>query len=67
MISVEVNQKAHHIAPETTLNDLVSKLEIQTNGIAIAINNKVIKKTEWHTQTLHQNDAILIITSTQGG
>jgi sulfur carrier protein len=67
MISVEVNQKPHHIAPESTLNDLVCHLNIQTNGIAIAINNKVIKKSHWPTQALHQNDAILIITSTQGG
>ncbi|MFS4482501.1 sulfur carrier protein ThiS [Hyunsoonleella sp. 2307UL5-6] len=67
MITVEVNQKKHQFAPKTTLNDLVNDLNIQTNGIAIAVNNRVIKKTSWSAQHLQQNDAILIITSTQGG
>lgn len=67
MITVEVNQKKHQIAPKTTLQILVDDLDIQTNGIAIAVNNKVIKKLDWSVQLLQPNDAILIITSTQGG
>lgn len=67
MITVEVNQKKHQIAPKITLQILVDDLDIQTNGIAIAVNNKVVKKLDWSVQLLQPNDAILIITSTQGG
>ncbi|MES2813022.1 MAG: sulfur carrier protein ThiS [Bacteroidota bacterium] len=37
------------------------------NGIALAINNTVIPKTEWATHFPKITDDILIITATQGG
>lgn len=67
MITVQVNQKEHQIATATTVSSLIEKLNVQTNGIAIAVNNQVVKKTDWSLQQLQQNDAVLIIKSTQGG
>ena len=67
MITVEVNQQKHQVSESITLQALVSNLNIKTNGIAIAINNQVIKKTDWDAKDLQNNDAILIIQSTQGG
>jgi len=37
------------------------------NGIAIAVNNTVIPKTDWETTLLNEIDEILIIIATQGG
>ncbi|ESU28943.1 thiamine biosynthesis protein ThiS [Flavobacterium limnosediminis JC2902] len=37
------------------------------NGIALAVNNTVIPKTNWETTLLNETDDILIITATQGG
>ncbi|RCS26995.1 sulfur carrier protein ThiS [Polaribacter sp. WD7] len=67
MITVQVNQKEHQVASATTVVNLINQLKIQTNGIAIAINNRVVKKTDWNVQQLQQNDVVLIIKSTQGG
>ncbi|MBI3133993.1 MAG: sulfur carrier protein ThiS [Bacteroidetes bacterium] len=36
-------------------------------GIAVAINNVVVPKTEWNTTVIHPNDTLLIIKATQGG
>lgn len=36
-------------------------------GIAVAVNNSVILKSNWHNQFLKQNDEVLIIKATQGG
>jgi sulfur carrier protein len=36
------------------------------NGIAIAINNTIIPKQNWHLHYLNETD-ILIISATQGG
>ncbi|HVA98466.1 MAG TPA: sulfur carrier protein ThiS [Bacteroidia bacterium] len=36
-------------------------------GIAVAINNKVIPKTEWAEKKIFPNDQLLIIKATQGG
>ncbi|NRR90365.1 sulfur carrier protein ThiS [Winogradskyella undariae] len=67
MITIKVNQEDHYILENITLQEFVENLKIQTNGIAIAINNTVVKKTDWSSRLLHNNDDILIIKSTQGG
>jgi sulfur carrier protein len=40
---------------------------IKTDGIAIAINQNVIPKSEWKKTLLKKNDQLLIIKATQGG
>ena len=50
------------------ISELVQSLNmISTNGIALAVNEKVISKTEWNNFQLNENDKILIIKATQGG
>ncbi|MBE7628964.1 sulfur carrier protein ThiS [Tenacibaculum piscium] len=67
MITIKVNQQEHQILETLTLQEFVEYLNIQTNGIAIAINSSVVKKTDWSLKLLQHNDDILIIKSTQGG
>lgn len=67
MITVKVNQEEHQVLDNVTLLTLVADLNIATNGIAIAINQSIIKKDDWGEQLLQNNDNILIIKATQGG
>ena len=36
-------------------------------GVAVAVNESVIPRSEWQNYVLKQNDAILIITPVRGG
>lgn len=38
-----------------------------TNGIALAVNEEIVPKSDWEKFALKENDRILIITATQGG
>ncbi|WP_271406523.1 sulfur carrier protein ThiS [Tenacibaculum soleae] len=67
MITIKVNQEDHQILENVTLQEFIELLKIQTNGIAIAINSTVIKRSDWSLKLLQNNDDILIIKSTQGG
>ena len=67
MITIKVNDNQQEFLTALTLQELVEKLQIQTNGIAIAVNSSVVKKSDWSSKLLQNNDAILIIKSTQGG
>lgn len=67
MITIKVNDKNKKVFQDSTVGQLVEQLNIQTNGIAIAVNNNVVAKTNWNKSTLSENDTILIIKSTQGG
>jgi len=67
MITIKVNDTQKEFSDTLTLETLISNLQVKTNGIAIAINGSVIKKDNWNSQQLQNNDTVLIIKSTQGG
>lgn len=62
------NQIKQFEAESLSVQDLLD-LEIpnKQNGIAVAINNSVIPKTNWNSYPIQQTDEILIISATQGG
>ncbi|KAB1155165.1 MULTISPECIES: sulfur carrier protein ThiS [Tenacibaculum] len=67
MILIKVNENKHQFSNNLTVKELIENLKVQTNGIALAVNNNVIKKENWTSETLQNNDEVLIIKSTQGG
>ncbi|WP_196895249.1 sulfur carrier protein ThiS [Aureivirga marina] len=67
MISININNQNYQIAPNTTLDSLLLKINQNTDGIAIAINETIITKATWNKTMLQEGDAILIIQATQGG
>ena len=62
------NQTKQFDAENLTVQALID-LEIpeNQNGIALAINQTVIPKSNWNTHLIKATDEILIITATQGG
>lgn len=43
------------------------ELPNKQNGIAVAVNQIVVSKSQWASYTLSPSDDILVITATQGG
>lgn len=67
-MEITVNNISQKIEANTTLHDIAFFiLGEKQKGIAIALNNKVIPKSEWQTTHLKLNDNLLIIKATQGG
>lgn len=67
MITVKINDSNKTFKTECNLIGMIEKLKIQSNGIAIAVNNSIVKKSDWSNHKLSENDNVLIIKSTQGG
>jgi len=62
-----VNNKPENY-PLEHLNQLLQELDLlESKGIAVAVNNKVVPKTSWNAFQLTENDTITIIRATQGG
>lgn len=50
------------------LIQLLEKLQLhEKRGLAVAVNNKVVPKSNWSAHILDQNDKVTIIRATQGG
>jgi sulfur carrier protein len=67
MIQFKVNSESHQCAEGSSLQSVLSELQIETQGIAVAINQQIVTKTNWDTHEVVNQDEILIIKATQGG
>ena len=67
-MNVTVNKKPVELPVSAGITDLIQQLNLPSaQGIAIAVNQQVIPKSEWSTCILKDNDEILLIRATQGG
>jgi sulfur carrier protein len=67
-MEVTVNQQKYAVSETCSVEELVLKvLNRSVQGIAIAINQNIVPKSDWTAQQLHQGDEIVMITATQGG
>ena len=68
MIELLVNSKLYHLPQPVSLAELMRSNQLdQASGIAVAVNNWVIPKTDCQSTLLQSQDKITIITATQGG
>ena len=62
------NQTKQFAADNLTVQALLDlEIPVKQNGIALAINNTVIPKSDWNSHLIKETDDILIISATQGG
>lgn len=66
-MKVLVNSKETEVAEGSKLIDLTIQLELPAQGVAIGLNNKLVPRTEWNVQELHENDSLVIIKAACGG
>ncbi|MGW1894792.1 sulfur carrier protein ThiS [Streptomyces sp. NPDC002004] len=66
-VSVSVNGAVRAVAPGTTLDTVVSTLTAAPSGVAAALNETVVPRTQWPTTTLREGDRVEVLTAVQGG
>jgi sulfur carrier protein len=59
------NQTKQFRSDSLTVQTLLDLKFLKQNGIAIAINNTIIPKQNWHLHYLNETDDILIISATR--
>lgn len=67
-MEVQLNHTKTEIKSPCSLQEFLNLQNLANKkGIAVAVNNKVIQRTNWDTHNLQANDNITIIKATQGG
>ena len=62
-----VNGEPHEIAPGTTLAVLLSQLGVPSDGVAVAVNERVVPRARFAEHVLGAGDAVEIIRAVAGG
>ncbi len=68
--TITVNGEERTVSPRYPLIDLLQDLDIapgEASGIAVAINESVIRQSDWDDATLADGDTVEVITAQQGG
>ena len=66
-MEIKLNDKSYEVASGTTLEQFVSSLDIQLQGIAVAIDYEVIPKREWGELALAEGMSLMLIQAVSGG
>lgn len=68
--AITVNGEARRVPPGTTVHALLATLDVDPDaarGIAVAVNDEVVRKADWKARVLADEDAVEVVTAQQGG
>lgn len=51
----------------SVLQEFIQSLDVSIDGIAVAVNNRLVQRIHWDTFILQENDNIVIIKAACGG
>ena len=66
-MKVLVNNKETELIQGNTVADLAQQLGLPQQGVAIAVQNRMVPRTEWSTKILQERDSLVIIKAACGG
>lgn len=66
-MKVIVNKKQVEVETQTNIYQLLELLNVNPSHCAVAVGNKVIKKSQWSETQLKNDQEITIINATCGG
>lgn len=68
-MKVFVNEKAVEVSEPADVVRVLETVDVEPDrrGIAVAINERVVRRTEWSEYSVSEGDRIEIIQATQGG
>ena len=64
---IQLNGETYEIIDGINLNELLNKLKIQRNKVAIEVNGEIIEKNNYPNLILNKNDKVEIVHFIGGG
>lgn len=67
-MQITLNKQPKTVQQDATLLSVISLEGMEDKeGIAVAVNQKVVPKPKWASHVLQAQDTLIIVTATQGG
>jgi len=64
---IQLNGDPYEINGRTNLNELLNKLKIQKNKVAIEVNGEIVQKQKYESLVLNKDDKVEIVHFIGGG
>lgn len=66
-MKLTVNNKEAEVQDGCTIAGLAVQLALPEKGVAVAVNNKMVPRTEWTEHVLQSGDSLVVIKAACGG
>jgi len=66
-MTVYLNEKPVETARNITLSDFLANQKVPSQGVAVAVNQKVIPRDQWASTQLADQQSVLLIHIVSGG
>lgn len=64
-MNIKVNNEPRTVADNATVASLLEGSA--TGGVAIAVNDNIVRRPDWTTTVLHEGDEVVVIKAAYGG
>ena len=66
-MNISVNGESREVTPGVALDAVVRSLTAAPSGVAAAVNETVVPRTQWTSTSLSEGDRVEVLTAVQGG
>jgi len=66
-LQITINGMVREVAERTTVADLLARLEMRPQQVAVEVNRDLVPRTRHQTHVLSANDTVEIVTLVGGG
>jgi thiamine biosynthesis protein ThiS len=66
-LQIQVNGELREVAARSSLQDLISILNLKAERLAIELNGEVVRMVDWARTDLRENDKVEIVHFVGGG
>lgn len=66
-LTVTVNGTPGDVSEGTTVDDVVTRMGRGRSGVAVAVNDEVVPRSQWTGAVLRPGDRVEVLTAAQGG
>lgn len=66
-MSVHVNGRVVEVTAPLTVHDLLGSIELPRTDVAVAVDGRVVPRSQWSTTTVGQGADVEVVTAMQGG
>ena len=67
MAKIQLNGDAHEVNNGCNLNELLIKLKIEKNKVAVEVNGEIVERKKYSNLILNKNDKVEIVHFIGGG
>lgn len=66
-MNVVANGTRRELDDGANLADLLAQMEVPDRGIAVAVDGRLVSRTDWHQTALADGAQVEVLTAVQGG